>query len=544
MFIMKFTGKKFFVLTAGSVTIGAVFTTGIALIQTNKTLTQKRIELAQEATKDLKKNNVEFQAVLKESINEFKNSYQQFLEKLSKFIKQKVKPEVQATVLKVYSGKVYIPKENFTFLNYFVSDETINAYLNALMEQIQKYSSLFSNNNSIKLINTWIKLITNVFSNTLITIVRYVPELAQDVLDFNTKNFSALGSNFSFTWYKIHYQNFINDSKLVLKTFSESDKQNPESNYEKVLDFKNKSQSYLSELETKYNSLINLPKTIANNKLLDDLFDENSAQLKALLPLYEQYVLSQAAEQMQSLHSTPKQFINYFVNNGEVLSKAQAASKATSDAEEFKNKLNSLSENGFKFLSNDFTNDLTPTKEVKASANYLNENEELTVSFYKANENGIFQVENSTETNLLSSKLKNAKPNSYVVKFSFLLNESFPESIFANSLNSYLQEDKNDLFVKNNFEIYSVLPFVISRIDIQNSSVNLNFNFNYLDSQFILNEFQSNYGNSKNLFLVDPNNKEKSQAKVDIYLYLDNTKIIEKLDKLIQNDKININVKF
>lgn len=52
---MKFTGKKFFVLTAGSVTIGAVFTTGIALIQTNKTLTQKRIELAQEATKDLKK---------------------------------------------------------------------------------------------------------------------------------------------------------------------------------------------------------------------------------------------------------------------------------------------------------------------------------------------------------------------------------------------------------------------------------------------------------------------------------------------------------
>lgn len=541
---MKFTGKKFFVLTAGSVTIGAVFTTGIALIQTNKTLTQKRIELAQEATKDLKKNNVEFQAVLKESINEFKNSYQQFLEKLSKFIKQKVKPEVQATVLKVYSGKVYIPKENFTFLNYFVSDETINAYLNALMEQIQKYSSLFSNNNSIKLINTWIKLITNVFSNTLITIVRYVPELAQDVLDFNTKNFSALGSNFSFTWYKIHYQNFINDSKLVLKTFSESDKQNPESNYEKVLDFKNKSQSYLSELETKYNSLINLPKTIANNKLLDDLFDENSAQLKALLPLYEQYVLSQAAEQMQSLYSTPKQFINYFVNNGEILSKAQAASKATSDAEEFKNKLNSLSENGFKFLSNDFTNDLTPTKEVKASANYLNENEELTVSFYKANENGIFQVENSTETNLLSSKLKNAKPNSYVVKFSFLLNESFPESIFANSLNSYLQEDKNDLFVKNNFEIYSVLPFVISRIDIQNSSVNLNFNFNYLDSQFILNEFQSNYGNSKNLFLVDPNNKEKSQAKVDIYLYLDNTKIIEKLDKLIQNDKININVKF
>ncbi|SYV93181.1 Uncharacterised protein, partial [Mycoplasmopsis synoviae] len=152
---MKFTGKKFFVLTAGSVTIGAVFTTGIALIQTNKTLTQKRIELAQEATKDLKKNNVEFQAVLKESINEFKNSYQQFLEKLSKFIKQKVKPEVQATVLKVYSGKVYIPKENFTFLNYFVSDETINAYLNVLMEQIQKYSSLFSNNNSIKLINTW-----------------------------------------------------------------------------------------------------------------------------------------------------------------------------------------------------------------------------------------------------------------------------------------------------------------------------------------------------------------------------------------------------
>lgn len=541
---MKFTGKKFFVLTASSVTIGAVFTTGIALIQTNKTLTQKRIELAQEATKDLKKNNVEFQAVLKESINEFKNSYQQFLEKLSKFIKQKVKPEVQATVLKVYSGKVYIPKENFTFLNYFVSDETINAYLNALMEQIQKYSSLFSNNNSIKLINTWIKLITNVFSNTLITIVRYVPELAQDVLDFNTKNFSALGSNFSFTWYKIHYQNFINDSKLVLKTFSESDKQNPESNYEKVLDFKNKSQSYLSELETKYNSLINLPKTIANNKLLDDLFDENSAQLKALLPLYEQYVLSQAAEQMQSLYSTPKQFINYFVNNGEVLSKAQAASKATSDAEEFKNKLNSLSENGFKFLSNDFTNDLTPTKEVKASANYLNENEELTVSFYKANENGIFQVENSTETNLLSSKLKNAKPNSYVVKFSFLLNESFPESIFANSLNSYLQEDKNDLFIKNNFEIYSVLPFVISRIDIQNSSVNLNFNFNYLDSQFILNEFQSNYGNSKNLFLVDPNNKEKFQAKVDIYLYLDNTKIIEKLDKLIQNDKININVKF
>ncbi|MBD5788727.1 hypothetical protein MSGX11T_01714 [Mycoplasma synoviae GX11-T] len=541
---MKFTGKKFFVLTAGSVTIGAVFTTGIALIQTNKTLTQKRIELAQEATKDLKKNNVEFQAVLKESINEFKNSYQQFLEKLSKFIKQKVKPEVQATVLKVYSGKVYIPKENFTFLNYFVSDETINAYLNALMEQIQKYSSLFSNNNSIKLINTWIKLITNVFSNTLITIVRYVPELAQDVLDFNTKSFSALGSNFSFTWYKVHYQNFINDSKLVLKTFSESDKQNPESNYEKVLDFKNKSQSYLSELETKYNSLINLPKTIANNKLLDDLFDENSAQLKALLPLYEQYVLSQAAEQMQSLYSTPKQFINYFVNNGEVLSKAQAASKATSDAEEFKNKLNSLSENGFKFLSNDFTNDLTPTKEVKASANYLNENEELTVSFYKANENGIFQVENSTETNLLSSKLKNAKPNSYVVKFSFLLNESFPESIFANSLNSYLQEDKNDLFVKNNFEIYSVLPFVISRIDIQNSSVNLNFNFNYLDSQFILNEFQSNYGNSKNLFLVDPNNKEKSQAKVDIYLYLDNTKIIEKLNKLIQNDKININVKF
>lgn len=541
---MKFTGKKFFVLTAGSVTIGAVFTTGIALIQTNKTLTQKRIELAQEATKDLKKNNVEFQAVLKESINEFKNSYQQFLEELSKFIKQKVKPEVQATVLKVYSGKVYIPKENFTFLNYFVSDETINAYLNALMEQIQKYSSLFSNNNSIKLINTWIKLITNVFSNTLITIVRYVPELAQDVLDFNTKSFSALGSNFSFTWYKVHYQNFINDSKLVLKTFSESDKQNPESNYEKVLDFKNKSQSYLSELETKYNSLINLPKTIANNKLLDDLFDENSAQLKALLPLYEQYVLSQAAEQMQSLYSTPKQFINYFVNNGEILSKAQAASKATSDAEEFKNKLNSLSENGFKFLSNDFTNDLTPTKEVKASANYLNENEELTVSFYKANENGIFQVENSTETNLLSSKLKNAKPNSYVVKFSFLLNESFPESIFANSLNSYLQEDKNDLFIKNNFEIYSVLPFVISRIDIQNSSVNLNFNFNYLDSQFILNEFQSNYGNSKNLFLVDPNNKEKSQAKVDIYLYLDNTKIIEKLDKLIQNDKININVKF
>ncbi|AKJ20650.1 hypothetical protein ACJOMT_00260 [Mycoplasmopsis synoviae] len=541
---MKFTGKKFFVLTAGSVTIGAVFTTGIALIQTNKTLTQKRIELAQEATKDLKKNNVEFQAVLKESINEFKNSYQQFLEKLSKFIKQKVKPEVQATVLKVYSGKVYIPKENFTFLNYFVSDETINAYLNVLMEQIQKYSSLFSNNNSIKLINTWIKLITNFFSNTLITIVRYVPELAQDVLDFNTKSFSALGSNFSFTWYKIHYQNFINDSKLVLKTFSESDKQNPESNYEKVLDFKNKSQSYLSELETKYNSLINLPKTIANNKLLDDLFDENSAQLKALLPLYEQYVLSQAAEQMQSLYSTPKQFINYFVNNGEVLSKAQAASKATSDAEEFKNKLNSLSENGFKFLSNDFTNDLTPTKEVKASANYLNENEELTVSFYKANENGIFQVENSTETNLLSSKLKNAKPNSYVVKFSFLLNESFPESIFTNSLNSYLQEDKNDLFVKNNFEIYSVLPFVISRINIQNSSVNLNFNFNYLDSQFILNEFQSNYGNSKNLFLVDPNNKEKSQAKVDIYLYLDNTKIIEKLDKLIQNDKININVKF
>lgn len=541
---MKFTGKKFFVLTAGSVTIGAVFTTGIALIQTNKTLTQKRIELAQEATKDLKKNNVEFQAVLKESINEFKNSYQQFLEKLSKFIKQKVKPEVQATVLKVYSGKVYIPKENFTFLNYFVSDETINAYLNALMEQIQKYSSLFSNNNSIKLINTWIKLITNVFSNTLITIVRYVPELAQDVLDFNTKSFSALGSNFSFTWYKVHYQNFINDSKLVLKTFSESDKQNPESNYEKVLDFKNKSQSYLSELETKYNSLINLPKTIANNKLLDDLFDENSAQLKALLPLYEQYVLSQAAEQMQSLYSTPKQFINYFVNNGEVLSKAQAASKATSDAEEFKNKLNSLSENGFKFLSNDFTNDLTPTKEVKASANYLNENEELTVSFYKANENGIFQVENSTETNLLSFKLKNAKPNSYVVKFSFLLNESFPESIFANSLNSYLQEDKNDLFVKNNFEIYSILPFVISRIDIQNSSVNLNFNFNYLDSQFILNEFQSNYGNSKNLFLVDPNNKEKSQAKVDIYLYLDNTKIIEKLNKLIQNDKININVKF
>ncbi|WP_369024194.1 hypothetical protein [Mycoplasmopsis synoviae] len=541
---MKFTGKKFFVLTAGSVTIGAVFTTGIALIQTNKTLTQKRIELAQEATKYLKKNNVEFQAVLKESINEFKNSYQQFLEKLSKFIKQKVKPEVQATVLKVYSGKVYIPKENFTFLNYFVSDETINAYLNALMEQIQKYSSLFSNNNIIKLINTWIKLITNFFSNTLITIVRYVPELAQDVLDFNTKSFSALGSNFSFTWYKIHYQNFINDSKLVLKTFSESDKQNPESNYEKVLDFKNKSQSYLSELETKYNSLINLQKTIANNKLLDDLFDENSAQLKALLPLYEQYVLSQAAEQMQSLYSTPKQFINYFVNNGEVLSKAQAASKATSDAEEFKNKLNSLSENGFKFLSNDFTNDLTPTKEVKASANYLNENEELTVSFYKANENGIFQVENSTETNLLSSKLKNAKPNSYVVKFSFLLNESFPESIFTNSLNSYLQEDKNDLFVKNNFEIYSVLPFVISRIDIQNSSVNLNFNFNYLDSQFILNEFQSNYGNSKNLFLVDPNNKEKSQAKVDIYLYLDNTKIIEKLDKLIQNDKININVKF
>lgn len=541
---MKFTGKKFFVLTAGSVTIGAVFTTEIALIQTNKTLTQKRIELAQEATKDLKKNNVEFQAVLKESINEFKNSYQQFLEKLSKFIKKKVKPEVQATVLKVYSGKVYIPKENFTFLNYFVSDETINAYLNALMEQIQKYSSLFSNNNSIKLINTWIKLITNVFSNTLITIVRYVPELAQDVLDFNTKSFSALGSNFSFTWYKVHYQNFINDSKLVLKTFSESDKQNPESNYEKVLDFKNKSQSYLSELETKYNSLINLPKTIANNKLLDDLFDENSAQLKALLPLYEQYVLSQAAEQMQSLYSTPKQFINYFVNNGEVLSKAQAASKATSDAEEFKNKLNSLSENGFKFLSNDFTNDLTPTKEVKASANYLNENEELTVSFYKANENGIFQVENSTETNLLSSKLKNAKPNSYVVKFSFLLNESFPESIFANSLNSYLQEDKNDLFVKNNFEIYSVLPFVISRIDIQNSSVNLNFNFNYLDSQFILNEFQFNYGNSKNLFLVDPNNKEKSQAKVDIYLYLDNTKIIEKLNKLIQNDKININVKF
>ncbi|MEJ1834254.1 hypothetical protein ABC565_01205 [Mycoplasmopsis synoviae] len=541
---MKFTGKKFFVLTAGSVTIGAVFTTGIALIQTNKTLTQKRIELAQEATKYLKKNNVEFQAVLKESINEFKNSYQQFLEKLSKFIKQKVKPEVQATVLKVYSGKVYIPKENFTFLNYFVSDETINAYLNALMEQIQKYSSLFSNNNIIKLINTWIKLITNFFSNTLITIVRYVPELAQDVLDFNTKSFSALGSNFSFTWYKVHYQNFINDSKLVLKTFSESDKQNPESNYEKVLDFKNKSQSYLSELETKYNSLINLQKTIANNKLLDDLFDENSAQLKALLPLYEQYVLSQAAEQMQSLYSTPKQFINYFVNNGEVLSKAQAASKATSDAEEFKNKLNSLSENGFKFLSNDFTNDLTPTKEVKASANYLNENEELTVSFYKANENGIFQVENSTETNLLSSKLKNAKPNSYVVKFSFLLNESFPESIFTNSLNSYLQEDKNDLFVKNNFEIYSVLPFVISRIDIQNSSVNLNFNFNYLDSQFILNEFQSNYGNSKNLFLVDPNNKEKSQAKVDIYLYLDNTKIIEKLDKLIQNDKININVKF
>ncbi|WP_369021541.1 hypothetical protein [Mycoplasmopsis synoviae] len=541
---MKFTGKKFFVLTAGSVTIGAVFTTGIALIQTNKTLTQKRIELAQEATKYLKKNNVEFQAVLKESINEFKNSYQQFLEKLSKFIKQKVKPEVQATVLKVYSGKVYIPKENFTFLNYFVSDETINAYLNALMEQIQKYSSLFSNNNIIKLINTWIKLITNFFSNTLITIVRYVPELAQDVLDFNTKSFSALGSNFSFTWYKVHYQNFINDSKLVLKTFSESDKQNPESNYEKVLDFKNKSQSYLSELETKYNSLINLPKTIANNKLLDDLFDENSAQLKALLPLYEQYVLSQSAEQMQSLYSTPKQFINYFVNNGEVLSKAQAASKATSDAEEFKNKLNSLSENGFKFLSNDFTNDLTPTKEVKASANYLNENEELTVSFYKANENGIFQVENSTETNLLSSKLKNAKPNSYVVKFSFLLNESFPESIFTNSLNSYLQEDKNDLFVKNNFEIYSVLPFVISRIDIQNSSVNLNFNFNYLDSQFILNEFQSNYGNSKNLFLVDPNNKEKSQAKVDIYLYLDNTKIIEKLDKLIQNDKININVKF
>ncbi|SYV93180.1 Uncharacterised protein [Mycoplasmopsis synoviae] len=247
---------------------------------------------------------------------------------------------------------------------------------------------------------------------------------------------------------------------------------------------------------------------------------------------------------MQSLYSTPKQFINYFVNNGEILSKAQAASKATSDAEEFKNKLNSLSENGFKFLSNDFTNDLTPTKEVKASANYLNENEELTVSFYKANENGIFQVENSTETNLLSSKLKNAKPNSYVVKFSFLLNESFPESIFTNSLNSYLQEDKNDLFVKNNFEIYSVLPFVISRINIQNSSVNLNFNFNYLDSQFILNEFQSNYGNSKNLFLVDPNNKEKSQAKVDIYLYLDNTKIIEKLDKLIQNDKININVKF
>ncbi|WP_400185012.1 hypothetical protein [Mycoplasmopsis synoviae] len=541
---MKFTGKKFSVLTAGSVTIGAVFTTGIALIQTNKTLTQKRIELAQEATKYLKKNNVEFQAVLKESINEFKNSYQQFLEKLSKFIKQKVKPEVQATVLKVYSGKVYIPKENFTFLNYFVSDETINAYLNALMEQIQKYSSLFSNNNIIKLINTWIKLITNFFSNTLITIVRYVPELAQDVLDFNTKSFSALGSNFSFTWYKVHYQNFINDSKLVLKTFSESDKQNPESNYEKVLDFKNKSQSYLSELETKYNSLINLQKTIANNKLLDDLFDENSAQLKALLPLYEQYVLSQAAEQMQSLYSTPKQFINYFVNNGEVLSKAQAASKATSDAEEFKNKLNSLSENGFKFLSNDFTNDLTPTKEVKASANYLNENEELTVSFYKANENGIFQVENSTETNLLSSKLKNAKPNSYVVKFSFLLNESFPESIFTNSLNSYLQEDKNDLFVKNNFEIYSVLPFVISRIDIQNSSVNLNFNFNYLDSQFILNEFQSNYGNSKNLFLVDPNNKEKSQAKVDIYLYLDNTKIIEKLDKLIQNDKININVKF
>lgn len=353
-----------------------------------------------------------------------------------------------------------------------------------------------------------------------------------------------MGSNFSFTWYKVHYQNFINDSKLVLKTFSESDKQNPESNYEKVLDFKNKSQSYLSELETKYNSLINLPKTIANNKLLDDLFDENSAQLKALLPLYEQYVLSQAAEQMQSLYSTPKQFINYFVNNGEILSKAQAASKATSDAEEFKNKLNSLSENGFKFLSNDFTNDLTPTKEVKASANYLNENEELTVSFYKANENGIFQVENSTETNLLSSKLKNAKPNSYVVKFSFLLNESFPESIFTNSLNSYLQEDKNDLFVKNNFEIYSVLPFVISRINIQNSSVNLNFNFNYLDSQFILNEFQSNYGNSKNLFLVDPNNKEKSQAKVDIYLYLDNTKIIEKLDKLIQNDKININVKF
>lgn len=541
---MKFTGKKFFVLTAGSVTIGAVFTTGIALIQTNKTLTQKRIELAQEATKDLKKNNVEFQAILKESINEFKNSYQQFLEELSKFIKQKVKPEVQATVFKVYSGKVYIPKENFTFLNYFVSDETINAYLNALMEQIQKYSSLFSNNNSIKLINTWIKLITNVFSNTLITIVRYVPELAQDVLDFNTKSFSALGSNFSFTWYKVHYQNFINDSKLVLKTFSESDKQNPESNYEKVLDFKNKSQSYLSELETKYNSLINLPKTIANNKLLDDLFDENSAQLKALLPLYEQYVLSQAAKQIQSLYSTPKQFINYFVNNREILSKAQAASKATSDAEEFKNKLNSLSENGFKFLSNDFTNDLTPTKEVKASANYLNENEELTVSFYKANENGIFQVENSTETNLLSSKLKNAKPNSYVVKFSFLLNESFPESIFANSLNSYLQEDKNDLFIKNNFEIYSVLPFVISRIDIQNSSVNLNFNFNYLDSQFILNEFQSNYGNSKNLFLVDPNNKEKSQAKVDIYLYLDNTKIIEKLDKLIQNDKININVKF
>ncbi|MFL1037716.1 hypothetical protein ACJOMK_04355, partial [Mycoplasmopsis synoviae] len=102
---------------------------------------------------------------------------------------------------------------------------------------------------------------------------------------------------------------------------------------------------------------------------------------------------------MQSLYSTPKQFINYFVNNGEVLSKAQAPSKATSDAEEFKNKLNSLSENGFKFLSNDFTNDLTPTKQVKASANYLNQNEQLTVSFYKANENGIFQVENSTETN-------------------------------------------------------------------------------------------------------------------------------------------------
>ncbi|MFL1037941.1 hypothetical protein ACJOMK_05700, partial [Mycoplasmopsis synoviae] len=99
----------------------------------------------------------------------------------------------------------------------------------------------------------------------------------------------------------------------------------------------------------------------------------------------------------QSLYSTPKQFINYFVNNGEVLSKAQAASKATSHAQEFKNKLNSLSENGFKFLSNDFTNDLTRTKEVKASANYLNENEQLTVSFYKANENGIFQVENSTE---------------------------------------------------------------------------------------------------------------------------------------------------